>query len=74
MKGTHGCGRDAEVRRRSLVRVRLMQRPESVKTRGSTVAAAELGRRQEEEDDCGKDLGRPIYKGRLTERARKMRR
>ena len=31
--------------------IRVMQRPESVKTRGSTVAAAELGRRQEEEDD-----------------------
>ena len=49
---THGCGRAAEVRRRFLVRVRLMQRPESVKTRGSTAAAAaELERRQEEEDD-----------------------
>ena len=54
MRGTHGCGRAADVRRRSLVRVRLMQRPESVKTRGSTVAAAELGKRQEEEDDWGK--------------------
>ena len=54
MRGTHGCGRAAEVRRRALVRVRLMQRPESVKTRGSTVAAAELGKRQEEEDDWGK--------------------
>ena len=51
-----------------------MQRPESVKMRGSTVAAAELGKRQEEEDNLGKDLGRPIYKRRLTERARKTRR
>ena len=51
MRGTHGCGRAAEKRRRSLVRVRLMQRPESVKTRGSTAAAAELERKQEEEDD-----------------------
>ena len=48
MKGTHGCARAAEVHRRSLVRVRLKQRPESMKTRGLTVAAAELGRRQEE--------------------------
>ena len=54
MKGTHRCGRAAEVRRRSLVRVRLMQRPESVKTRGSTAAAAELEQQRkkcEEEDD-----------------------
>ena len=72
---THGCGRAAEEHRRSLVRVRLMQRPESVKTRGSMVAAAELEwQRGEEEDDWGQDLGRPIYKRRLTERARKMRR
>ena len=51
MRGTHGCGSAAEVRRRSLVSVRLMQRPESVKTRGSMAAAVELERKQEEEDD-----------------------
>ena len=33
MKGTHRCGRAAEVRRRSLVKVRSMQRPESMKMR-----------------------------------------
>ena len=43
---THGCGRAAEVRRRFLVRVRLMVRPESVKIGSSTAAAAELERRQ----------------------------
>ena len=32
-----------------------MQRPESVKTRGSTAAAAELERKQEEEDDVDKE-------------------
>ena len=42
MKGTHGCGRAAEKRRRSLVRVRLMQRPESMKTGRSAAAAVEL--------------------------------
>ena len=54
MRRTYGCGWAAEEHHRSLVRVRLMQRPESVKTRGSTVAAVELGRRQEEEDDWGR--------------------
>ena len=46
-KNCEGC-------RRFLVRIRVMQRPESVKTRGSTAAAAELEqqrRRCKEEDD-----------------------
>ena len=51
MRRTHRCGCAAEGRHRSLVRIRSMQRPELVKTRGSTMAAAELGRRREEEDD-----------------------
>ena len=52
-----------------------MQRPESMKMRESMATAAELEwQRGEEEDDWGKDLGRPIYKGRLTKRARKTRR
>ena len=50
-RGTHGCGRAAEVRHRSLVRVRLMQRPESVKTRGSTAAAELRGWRREEDEE-----------------------
>ena len=43
-----------EGRRRFLVRIRVMQRPESVKTRSSTAAAAELEQQRkkcEEEDD-----------------------
>ena len=55
--------------------VRLMQRLESMKTRESMVTTAELEwQRREEEDDWRKDLGRPIYKRRPTERARKTRR
>ena len=53
-KRTHRCGRTAEGCRCSLVKNRVMQRPESVKTRFPTVAAAELERQKrecEEEDD-----------------------
>ena len=48
IKRTHRCGRAAEGRRRFLVRIRVMQRPESMKTRGSTAAAAELEQRRKE--------------------------
>ena len=49
-----------EVRRRFLVRVRVMQRPESMKARGSTAAAAELEwQRGEEEDDWKEENERP---------------
>jgi hypothetical protein len=55
-----------------------MQRPESVKTRGSTAAAAELERKQEEEDDWKREEWKtqvvPIYKGGPTETARETRR
>ena len=57
MKGTHGCERAAEVHRRSLVKVRSMQRPESMKMRESMATTVELEwQRGEEEDDWGKDL------------------
>ena len=56
-----------------------MQRPESMKTRGSTAAAAELEwQRGEEEDDWKEKNERPkvtpIYRERITETARETRR
>ena len=41
-KETHRSWRRAEVAAVNLVRIRVMQQPEPVKTRSSTVAAAEL--------------------------------
>ena len=50
-KGTYRCRDAAEVRRVSLIRFRVMQRPELMKTRNSTAtaAAAELERQGESE-------------------------
>ena len=47
IKRTHRCGWAAEGRHRFLFRIRMMQRPESMKMRGS-MAAAELEQRRKE--------------------------